>query len=92
MLICEAFVTDHTLTGADQHLVLGSSAFWDLVGPADCALRAHFHEKVSSICCSRLVCMYAYQGHLGLRRMQNGVPNMVYQQALSDFNPEKTRC
>ncbi|KAL4434377.1 hypothetical protein ABPG75_000818 [Micractinium tetrahymenae] len=44
-LICEAFATDHGLAGTDQHLVLASSAFFELVGPTDCALRAHFHEK-----------------------------------------------
>ncbi|KAI3439027.1 hypothetical protein D9Q98_001438 [Chlorella vulgaris] len=45
VLLCEAHVAEHTLSSPDQHLVLGSSAFWQLVGPTDCALRAHFHEK-----------------------------------------------
>lgn len=45
-LVCEAAAADHTLSATDQHLVLGSAAFWQLVGPADAALRAHFHEKV----------------------------------------------
>lgn len=44
--MCEAAATDHTLSPTDQHLVLGTAAFWQLVGPADAALRAHFHEKV----------------------------------------------
>lgn len=49
-LVCEAHATDHALTPTDQHLVMGTSAFWHLVGPADCALRAHFHEKVRCGC------------------------------------------
>ncbi|PRW59267.1 phosphatase 2C 3 [Chlorella sorokiniana] len=44
-LVCEAAATDHTLSPTDQHLVIGTAAFWQLVGPADAALRAHFHEK-----------------------------------------------
>lgn len=44
--MCDAYVTDHSLTMVDQHLILGTAGFWRLVGPADCALRAHFHEKV----------------------------------------------
>jgi len=48
-LVCEATATDHTLSPTDQHLVLGTAAFWQLVGPADAALRAHFHEKVRGV-------------------------------------------
>jgi hypothetical protein len=59
--VCDAFVADHALSTPDQHLVLGSAAFWGLVGPPDAALRAHYHEKVggrSAVC----VCVCVWRG------------------------------
>lgn len=43
---CAAEVTEHRLTPTDQHLVLGSAGLWDVLGPQDAALLAHFYEKV----------------------------------------------
>ena len=43
---CVAEAAEHRLTPTDQHLVLGSSGLWEVLGPQDAALRAHFYEKV----------------------------------------------
>ena len=47
-LTCEADVTVAKLSPGDQHLILGSSGFWDVVGPGDAALRAHLYERFLS--------------------------------------------
>lgn len=43
---CHVRVATRRLTPLDEHLLLGSATFWDLVSPDDAALRSHLHLKV----------------------------------------------
>lgn len=49
---CIAHITEQRLHAGDEHLIIATQAFWDVVSADDAALLMHFHLKV---------CIYARQ-------------------------------
>ena len=43
---CTAHVTEQRLNAGDEHLVIATQGFWDVVSADDSALLMHFHLKV----------------------------------------------
>lgn len=43
---CTAHVTEQRLNAGDEHLVIATQGFWDVVSADDAALLLHFHLKV----------------------------------------------
>lgn len=52
LITAEADLGSRQLTSSDQHVVLGTSAVWEVVPPHDAALRLYCCEKVGPACCS----------------------------------------
>ena len=43
---CTAHVTEQRLNAGDEHLIIATQGFWDVVSADDAALLMHFHLKV----------------------------------------------
>ena len=44
---CTAHITEQRLNAGDEHLVIATQGFWDVVSADDAALLLHFHLKVA---------------------------------------------
>lgn len=76
--LCTAHVTEQRLNAGDEHLVVATQGFWDVVSADDAALLLHFHLKVA---CQHSDILHFVRVSLAVNHTLHILQNMIWDHA-----------